>query len=79
MKTRSPARRLRPEIDAVFERVERAGGEPRLSGSGPTVYSLLDDAELGSALATALRADGMRVTLTRTRIAPTSIETIEEE
>ena len=75
----APARRLRPEVDSVLERVERAGGEPRLSGSGPTVYSLVDDAERGEALASALRADGLRVTLTRTRIAPTSIETIQEE
>ena len=75
----APARRLRPEVDSVLERVERAGGEPRLSGSGPTVYSLVDDAERGEALASTLRADGLHVTLTRTRIAPTSIETIEEE
>jgi len=75
----APARRLRPEVDTVFERMARAGGAPRLSGSGPTVYSLFDDPERGTALVATLRGDGLHVTLTRTRIAPTSIETIEEE
>ena len=34
-----PARRLRPELDDVLAAVERAaGGDPQLTGSGPTVY-----------------------------------------
>ena len=44
----APARRLRPELDEVFSQVAAAGGEPRLSGSGPTVFSLTDDPERAS-------------------------------
>ncbi len=75
----APALRLRPELGAVFSAVERAGGRPRLTGSGPTVFHLDDDAERAEALARTLRADGLAVTLTRIRTTRAIIEAIEEE
>ena len=74
-----PARRLRPELDALFAAVARAGGQPRLTGSGPTIFSLTDDPEQASALAHRLRAAGLRATQTRTRLAAASIQHINEE
>ena len=74
-----PARRLRPEIDDAFAAVERAGGDPRLTGSGPTVYALTDDPDHAAAVARRLRDAGLGVTLTRTRDAAASIARIEEE
>lgn len=73
------ARRLRPELDGLFAVVRQAGGEPQLTGSGPTIFSLTDDAERAVAVAAALVAAGHRATMTRTRGAPSAIETIEEE
>ena len=76
----APARRLRPELDDLFATVTRAGGEPRLTGSGPTIFSLTDDPERATDLAGRLRAAGLRATVTRTRDAAASIErSIEEE
>jgi 4-diphosphocytidyl-2-C-methyl-D-erythritol kinase len=75
----APARRLRPEVDDLLEAVTAAGGEPRLTGSGPTLYSLSDDLERASAVAERLSAAGTRVTLTRTRTEPTAIEPIDVE
>ena len=74
-----PARRLRPELDDVFATVERAGGEPRLTGSGPTVFAISDDRDRAASLAERLRGAGLGVTLTRTRDAAASIERIDEE
>jgi 4-diphosphocytidyl-2-C-methyl-D-erythritol kinase len=75
----TPALRLRPEIGDVMGSVERAGGEPRLSGSGPTVYALTDDAERADRMAEELSRQGLRVSRTRTRRAAASIERITEE
>lgn len=75
----APALRLRPELGAVFSAFERAGGRPRLTGSGPTVFDLSEDRERAAALASTLRADGLAVTLTRIRTTPAAIEAIEEE
>jgi 4-diphosphocytidyl-2-C-methyl-D-erythritol kinase len=75
----APARRLRPELDDLFAAVTRAGGAPRLTGSGPTIFSLTDDPDRADALAARLRADGLRATSTRTRDAAASIERIIEE
>jgi 4-diphosphocytidyl-2C-methyl-D-erythritol kinase len=41
--------------------------EPRLTGSGPTLFSLVDDPEHAAAVAARLRAAGLRVTETRLR------------
>ena len=46
-----PARRLRPELDELFARMRDAGGTPRLTGSGPTIFALADDEEHAAAIA----------------------------
>ena len=75
----APARRLRPELDDLLGAVSRAGGAPRLTGSGPTIFSLTDDVERASALDASLREVGLRTTLVRTRTEPAIIEHIDEE
>ena len=72
----APARRLRPELDDVFRLVAGAGGEPKLSGSGPTVYALTDEAERAAAIAARLERGGLRATQTRIRSQPASIEAV---
>jgi 4-diphosphocytidyl-2-C-methyl-D-erythritol kinase len=78
----SPALRLRPELGELLGAVREAGGQPRLTGSGPTVFSLSTDAEAARALAAAterrLDGTGARVSVTRTRTQPPPIEAIEE-
>jgi len=73
------ARRLRPELDALFTLVVGAGGHPRLTGSGPTIFTLADDADSAAAIAGAIERAGARATVTRTRAAPGTIEAIENE
>jgi 4-diphosphocytidyl-2-C-methyl-D-erythritol kinase len=75
----APARRLRPELDDLFATITRAGGEPWLTGSGPTIFSLTGDAERADALARQLREAGLRATSTRTRGSAARIERITEE
>ncbi len=75
----APARRLRPELDDLFVAVTTAGGEPQLTGSGPTIFSLTDDPERAQDLRTRLQEAGLRATVTRTRAAAASIERITEE
>jgi 4-diphosphocytidyl-2-C-methyl-D-erythritol kinase len=75
----APARRLRPELDDLFALVAGAGGVPRLTGSGPTVFHIADDPESAAALAERLTAAGLRVTHTRTRRQPATIDPIEED
>jgi 4-diphosphocytidyl-2-C-methyl-D-erythritol kinase len=75
----APALRLRPELGTIIERVIHAGGEPRLTGSGPTLFSLTDDPERASSVAGHLAEVGLHATMTRTRLVPTSIEAITEE
>lgn len=70
------ARRLRPELDQLFRLVAGAGGEPRLTGSGPTVYSLTDDPERAAAVAARLARAGVRASQTRIRSEPASIESV---
>lgn len=74
-----PARRLRPELDELFAIVIEAGGAPRLTGSGPTIFHLADDAASAMSLADRLDRAGLRVTRTRTRLRPATIEAIEED
>lgn len=74
-----PARRLCPEIDELFARAVAAGGEPRLTGSGPTVFVASDDPERARHVAARLARAGVRVTHTRTRPAAASIERHSEE
>ncbi|HEY7462839.1 MAG TPA: 4-(cytidine 5'-diphospho)-2-C-methyl-D-erythritol kinase [Candidatus Limnocylindria bacterium] len=72
------ATRLRPEISDVLRLVAGAGGEPHLSGSGPTVYAMSDDPERAAAIAGRLERGGLRATLTRLRDEPASIEQVGE-
>jgi 4-diphosphocytidyl-2-C-methyl-D-erythritol kinase len=74
-----PARRLRPELDDLFRLVLAAGGVPRLTGSGPTLYVLTDDADRAGAVAGRLDRAGVRVTVTRLRAEPASIEPLSED
>jgi 4-diphosphocytidyl-2-C-methyl-D-erythritol kinase len=71
--------RLRPELRDLMAAVADAGGDPHLTGSGPTLFSLTDDPERADAVAARLLRTGLRVTGTRTRTAPASIEAVEEE
>lgn len=75
----APARRLRPELDDLFRAVSAAGGDPQLTGSGPTVFSLTDDAERAADVVDRLTKAGLRARMTRTRTSPTTIERIAEE
>jgi 4-diphosphocytidyl-2-C-methyl-D-erythritol kinase len=76
----APATRLRPEIGQLFALMLAAGGDPRLSGSGPTIFTVSDDPERARDVAARLQRAGHRVTVTRTRPAAASIaRTTEEE
>lgn len=75
----APALRLRPELGDVLAAVRRAGGEPRLTGSGSTVFTLTDDSERAGSVADRLRDAGLSVILTRTRTEPPRIEAIHPE
>jgi 4-diphosphocytidyl-2-C-methyl-D-erythritol kinase len=70
----APARRLRPEIDEVFRVVRDAGGDPHLTGSGPTVFVLTDDPERADSVAERAVDAGLAATRTRLRSEPASIE-----
>ena len=74
-----PARRLRPELDDAFDVVRAAGGDPRLTGSGPTVFATFDDPERAASVARQVQMRGLRATLTRTRGTAASIERTSEE
>jgi 4-diphosphocytidyl-2-C-methyl-D-erythritol kinase len=74
----APALRLRPAIGDVMRLVAAAGGAPQLSGSGPTVFMLTDDADRATAVAARLARDGLRSTGTRLRSEGASIEAIGE-
>ena len=70
----APALRLRPELGDVLRRVVRAGGEPRLTGSGSTIFAIGDDPERIAGIAARLRRDGLRATETRLRSQPALVE-----
>ncbi len=73
------ARRLRPEVEELFAVVRRAGGDPHLTGSGPTVYALTDDPQRAAAIAAAVGEAGLRVVRTRLARAATRIRAISQE
>lgn len=75
----APALRLRPELVDVMGVVAAAGGEPHLTGSGPTIFATSDDPERADAVAAGIVAGGLRATRTRTRLAAASIESFSEE
>jgi 4-diphosphocytidyl-2-C-methyl-D-erythritol kinase len=74
-----PALRLRPELGDLLAAVSAAGGDPHLTGSGPTIFSLTDDPQRAAGLADRLRRQGLRTTHTRTRTTAPSIHRFEEE
>jgi 4-diphosphocytidyl-2-C-methyl-D-erythritol kinase len=70
-----PALRLRPELGELMDRMRRAGGEPRLTGSGSAIFALTDDPERASAIAARLAAGALPVIRTRVRpVAPDVVE-----
>lgn len=74
----APALRLRPELADLMRRMAEAGVEPRLTGSGPTLFSLIGDPERAAATAARLRSAGMRVTETRLRREPARIVELDD-
>lgn len=74
----APALRLRPELAELMRKVEAAGGEPRLTGSGSTIFALSDDPDRASAIAARLRATGVTVILTRVRRTRAEIVELDE-
>ncbi len=75
----APARRLRPELDDLLAVVKGAGGDPRLTGSGSTLFSLVGEGNAAEELARRLADAGLRTTVTRVRDTAASIERITEE
>ena len=69
----APALRLRPELGDLLRAMAKSGGEPRLTGSGSTIFALTDDPERANAIATRLRSSGLRITETRLRDAAARI------
>jgi 4-diphosphocytidyl-2-C-methyl-D-erythritol kinase len=70
----APALRLRPALGDLIRQIAAAGAEPRLTGSGSTIFALTPDAERATALAERLAATGVRVVVTRLRRAPAEID-----
>lgn len=70
----APALRLRPELEALFATIRRAGGDPHLTGSGPTVFAVSDDAERMQRVRDDLDAAGVRTIATRYADAAATIE-----
>lgn len=68
------ARRLRPELDALAGLMGAAGLEARLTGSGPTLFAVLDDEERAARAIARLAEAGLRTTRCTTRRAAASID-----
>jgi 4-diphosphocytidyl-2-C-methyl-D-erythritol kinase len=75
----APAGRLAPALGDLFELVVAAGGTPRLTGTGPTIFRMHDDPDQAAAVAAAVQARGVRATITATRTSATEIERADEE
>jgi 4-diphosphocytidyl-2-C-methyl-D-erythritol kinase len=69
----APARRLRPELDDLQRLVLSAGAEPHMTGSGPTLFVLVDDPQRADAVAHRLERAGLAATRTRIRAEAASI------
>jgi 4-diphosphocytidyl-2-C-methyl-D-erythritol kinase len=67
------ALRLRPELGDLMRQVSDAGGDPRLTGSGSTIFALTNDPERAAAIAAGLGRAGVRATVTRLRSEPAQI------
>lgn len=66
--------RLRSELDDVRRVIARAGGDPHLTGSGPTMFVLTEDLERAAWVADRVERSGLAATRTRLRAEPASIE-----
>jgi 4-diphosphocytidyl-2-C-methyl-D-erythritol kinase len=73
------AGRLAPELDELAALIAAAGGRPRLSGSGPTLFSLTEDRERADGVARRLERARLRVTRTRSLPHPATIELTDQE
>lgn len=71
-----PARRVRSELNELMRVMSEAGIRPRMSGSGPTLFAILDDAERADAVAARLERAGVSALRTRLRHEPASIEAV---
>lgn len=69
------ARRVRPELDDVMALVLAAGAAPRLTGSGATLYAVLDDPKRAPGISGRLARAGLRATTVAMRPAAASIGT----
>ncbi|MEO8245705.1 MAG: 4-(cytidine 5'-diphospho)-2-C-methyl-D-erythritol kinase [Chloroflexota bacterium] len=69
------ARRVRPELDDLMALMLAAGAVPRLTGSGATLYAVLDDPERAPGIIARLARAGLRATTGATRPAAASIGT----
>jgi 4-diphosphocytidyl-2-C-methyl-D-erythritol kinase len=67
------ATRVCPEIGDLFALMTAAGGEPRLAGSGPTVFAVVADEERAARIADRVRRGGVAATVTRARLDAASI------
>ncbi|MEO8251609.1 MAG: 4-(cytidine 5'-diphospho)-2-C-methyl-D-erythritol kinase [Chloroflexota bacterium] len=74
----APALRLRPGLGDLLREVAEAGGEPRLTGSGSTVFTQTDDQERSAAVAASLRLAGVQVTETRLRSQAAQIAMLDD-
>ena len=70
------AQRLRPELGELMGMMTETGVEPRLTGSGPTLFAILEDAERADTVAARLERAGVSAVRTRLRPEPASIEAI---
>jgi 4-diphosphocytidyl-2-C-methyl-D-erythritol kinase len=75
----APAIRLRAELEDVRRAMLHAGADPQLSGSGPTMFSLFEDADAAAAAVARLRQRGLHATMTRTRTAAAEVERLALE
>jgi 4-diphosphocytidyl-2C-methyl-D-erythritol kinase len=74
----APALRLRPELSDLMQDVVEAGGVPRLTGSGSTIFARTDDSERAAAIVAGLRRRGLAVTETRLRRAAAQIVELDD-
>lgn len=74
----APALRLRPELRDLMKNVTDAGGVPRLTGSGSTIFAQTDDSERAAAIVASLRQRGLAVTRTRLRRAAAQILELDD-
>jgi 4-diphosphocytidyl-2-C-methyl-D-erythritol kinase len=72
------ALRLRPALAELMGLVTAAGGQPQLTGSGPTIFARTGDPERAAGIAARLRRAGVVATQTRLRSEAASIESLED-